>query len=178
MPAARWRNWCARGRLPGSLEVLEAIGVLDALGVRQCFAAVAGPSLEAVNEDKAATIAQALAAAGGSDGAGGFDRAGGADRAAVMVGDRSYDVAGATAHGIPTVDEYVGEYCRLTGRASLPDTNWYFAYNAFRLAGILQGIVGRVRDGTANSPLALERAARIPALAEMAWSFARKAGAK
>lgn len=82
------------------------------------------------------------------------------------------------AHGIPTVEEYVAEYCRLTGRAGLPDLNWYFAYNAFRLAGILQGIVGRVRDGTANSPQALATAARIPALAQMAWSFAEKAGAK
>ena len=81
------------------------------------------------------------------------------------------------AHGIPTQDEYVAEYCRLTGRAGLPDLNWYFAYNAFRLVGILQGIVGRVRDGTANSPLALERAGRIPALADAAWAFAEKAGA-
>jgi aminoglycoside phosphotransferase (APT) family kinase protein len=81
------------------------------------------------------------------------------------------------AHGIPTIDEYVAEYCRLTGRARLPDLNWYFAYNAFRLVGILQGIVGRVRDGTANSPLATERAARIPGLAQLAWRFAEKAGA-
>jgi aminoglycoside phosphotransferase (APT) family kinase protein len=81
------------------------------------------------------------------------------------------------AHGIPTVEEYVAEYCRLTGRAGLPDLNWYFAYNAFRLVGILQGIIGRVRDGTANSPQALERAGRIPLLAETAWRFALKAGA-
>jgi len=81
------------------------------------------------------------------------------------------------AHGIPTVEEYTAEYCRLTGRTGLPDLNWYCAYNAFRTVGILQGIVGRVRDGTANSPMALERAARIPALAELGWSFARKAGA-
>ena len=87
-------------------------------------------------------------------------------------------IADLNAHGIPTVEEYVAEYCRLTGRSGLPDLNWYFAYNAFRLAGILQGIVGRVRDGTANSPMALERAARIPALADAAWDFAVKAGAK
>jgi aminoglycoside phosphotransferase (APT) family kinase protein len=82
-----------------------------------------------------------------------------------------------TAHGIPTMDEYVAEYCRLTGRAGLPELDWYFAYNAFRLVGILQGIVGRVRDGTANSPQATERAARIPGLAATAWRFARQAGA-
>jgi aminoglycoside phosphotransferase (APT) family kinase protein len=81
------------------------------------------------------------------------------------------------AHGIPTLDEYVAEYCRLTGRAGLPDLNWYFAYNGFRLAGILQGIVGRVRDGTANSPQAAAMADRVPLLGEMAWKYARKAGA-
>lgn len=81
------------------------------------------------------------------------------------------------AHGIPTIDEYVAEYCRLTGRDGLPELNWYFAYNAFRLAGILQGIVGRVRDGTANSPQAAAMADRVPSLAKAAWGFAQKAGA-
>ena len=83
-----------------------------------------------------------------------------------------------TAHGIPTLDEYVAEYCRLTGRDGLPELDWYFAYNGFRLAGILQGIVGRVRDGTANSPQALASAERVPGLAKMAWHYAQRAGAK
>ena len=82
-----------------------------------------------------------------------------------------------TAHGIPTMEEYVAEYCRLTGRSGLPELNWFFAYNAFRLAGILQGIVGRVRDGTANSPQAAAQEARVPLLAEAAWKFAQMAGA-
>lgn len=81
------------------------------------------------------------------------------------------------AHGIPTIEEYVAEYCRLTGRPGLPDLNWYFAYNIFRLAGIIQGIVGRVRDGTANSPQAAAMAERVPALSDAAWKFALKAGA-
>ncbi|MGH6993230.1 MAG: phosphotransferase family protein [Caulobacteraceae bacterium] len=81
------------------------------------------------------------------------------------------------AHGIPTMEEYVEEYCRLTGRSGLPDLNWYFAYNSFRLAGIVQGIVGRARDGTANSPQAASMAARVPLLGEAAWRFAVKAGA-
>ncbi|HEY1926105.1 MAG TPA: phosphotransferase, partial [Caulobacteraceae bacterium] len=81
------------------------------------------------------------------------------------------------AHGIPTMDEYVAEYCRLTGRSGLPDLNWYFAYNIFRLAGIVQGIVGRARDGTANSPQAAAMAERVPALGAAAWKFAQLAGA-
>jgi aminoglycoside phosphotransferase (APT) family kinase protein len=75
------------------------------------------------------------------------------------------------------MEQYVAEYCRLTGRDGLPDLNWYFAYNAFRLAGIVQGIIGRVRDGTANSPQAAGMASRVPLLGEAAWKFAVKAGA-
>ena len=81
------------------------------------------------------------------------------------------------AHGVPTMEEYVEEYCRLTGRSGLPDLNWYFSYNIFRLAGIIQGIVGRARDGTANSPQAAAMAARVPMLGDAAWKFAVKAGA-
>jgi aminoglycoside phosphotransferase (APT) family kinase protein len=81
------------------------------------------------------------------------------------------------AHGIPTLDEYVAEYCRLTNRADLHDLNWFFSYNMFRLAGICQGIVGRARDGTANSPQAAAMALRVPLLAKASWTYAQKAGA-
>jgi aminoglycoside phosphotransferase (APT) family kinase protein len=81
------------------------------------------------------------------------------------------------AHGAPTIEQVVEEYCRLTGRSGLPDLNWYFSYNIFRLAGIIQGIVGRARDGTANSPQAAAMEARVPQLGEAAWRFALKAGA-
>jgi aminoglycoside phosphotransferase (APT) family kinase protein len=82
------------------------------------------------------------------------------------------------AHGIPTVEEYADEYCRLTGRPTgLRQLDWFFAFNFFRLAGILQGIVGRVRDGTANAPNAATMEARVPVLAETAWTFAAKMGA-
>ena len=81
------------------------------------------------------------------------------------------------ALGIPTLAACVAEYCRLTDRESLPDLNWFFAYNQFRLGCILQGIVGRAREGTANSPEAASMEARVPVLAESAWRFARLAGA-
>jgi aminoglycoside phosphotransferase (APT) family kinase protein len=81
------------------------------------------------------------------------------------------------AHGAPTLDEVVAEYCRLTGRAEAPDLDWYFAYNLFRVAGILQGITGRVRDGTANHPDAAAIEQRVPLIAEAAWDFAVRAGA-
>jgi aminoglycoside phosphotransferase (APT) family kinase protein len=80
--------------------------------------------------------------------------------------------------GIPSLQEVVDYYCQLTGRDGLPDLNWYFSYNIFRLAGICQGIVGRARDGTANSPQAAAMEARVPLLGEAAWKFAVKAGAE
>ncbi len=80
------------------------------------------------------------------------------------------------ALGIPSLEEAVAQYCALTGRAGLPDLQWYFAYNAFRLAAICQGIAGRVRDGTAASPQAMQMGARVPLLAAGAEAFAKRAG--
>ena len=81
------------------------------------------------------------------------------------------------ALGIPELEEAVERYCAATGRSGVPDMNWYFAYNFFRLAGIIQGIKKRVIDGTANSAHAKEMSERVSPLAETAWSFAVKAGA-
>ncbi len=86
------------------------------------------------------------------------------------------DIADLKAHGIPTIEEYSAIYCEHTGRDDLPDLNYYFAYNGFRLAGILQGIVGRVRDGTANSAHAAATADRVRPLASFALERARMAG--
>ncbi len=86
------------------------------------------------------------------------------------------DIEDLEAYGIPSMQEYAAMYCQHTGRDGLPDLNYYFAYNAFRLAAICQGIVGRVRDGTANSAHAASMAERVAPLAEFAASQAREAG--
>jgi aminoglycoside phosphotransferase (APT) family kinase protein len=82
------------------------------------------------------------------------------------------------ALGIPELDEMVARYCAATGRDGVPDMNWYFAYNFFRLAGIIQGIKKRVIDGTATSAHAKDMSERVFPLAQAAWDFAVKAGAK
>ena len=69
---------------------------------------------------------------------------------------------------------------RYSERSGVPvagKLDWYFAYNLFRLAGIVQGIKKRVIDGTASHAQAAEMAKRVPMLAQAAWSFAVKAGA-
>lgn len=77
---------------------------------------------------------------------------------------------------IPTMEEAAQIYCNATGDA-MPDLNWYFAYNLFRLAGITQGIAGRIRDGTAANARAMESAKRTVPLAKASWDYAQKAGA-
>ena len=81
------------------------------------------------------------------------------------------------ATGIPTIEQVVDRYCAATGRDGLPDLDWYFAYNLFRLTGIVQGIKKRFLDGTASSAQAEQASSRVGALAEAAWGFAVKAGA-
>jgi aminoglycoside phosphotransferase (APT) family kinase protein len=81
------------------------------------------------------------------------------------------------ALGIPSRDDYVAAYAKRTGLNPGPHLDRYLAYNFFRLAAIIQGIVGRVRDGTAANEQAAARAEAVRPLAETAMQFAHRAGA-
>lgn len=89
------------------------------------------------------------------------------------LGDSNLDTL-----GIPSQDSYIAAYCKRSGRDHAPAMAFYRAYALFRLACIYQGIMGRVRDGTAANPQATVLAARIRPLAEAAWREAQTAGAR
>jgi phosphoglycolate phosphatase len=72
-----------------SKPVAFAVPILEVLGLRDRFEVVAGPSVRTLAETKTATIGRAL----GELGAG----------AALMVGDRSFDIRGARDHGLRSV---------------------------------------------------------------------------
>ncbi|HXW39825.1 MAG TPA: phosphotransferase family protein [Xanthobacteraceae bacterium] len=78
--------------------------------------------------------------------------------------------------GIPSLEDYVAAYVARTGLDPRPQLPVYFAYNFFRLAAIMQGIAGRVRDGTATSAVAAAKAELVRPLAAKGWEFALKAG--
>jgi aminoglycoside phosphotransferase (APT) family kinase protein len=80
------------------------------------------------------------------------------------------------ALGIPRRDDYVAVYARRTGVDPGASLDLYLAYNFFRLAAIVQGIAGRVRDGTAANRHAAVRADAVRPLADTASKFARRAG--
>jgi aminoglycoside phosphotransferase (APT) family kinase protein len=80
-----------------------------------------------------------------------------------------------TALGIPSLQAYVDAYVARTGLDPRPHLPVYFAYNFFRLAAIMQGIAGRVRDGTAASAFAAAKAELVRPLAAKGFEFVREA---
>jgi aminoglycoside phosphotransferase (APT) family kinase protein len=77
------------------------------------------------------------------------------------------------ALGIPGEEEYIAKYCERTGKAiRKEDFTFYLAYNMFRMAGILQGIMKRYVDGTASSTQALKAGQATRPMAEMGWEYA------
>jgi len=81
------------------------------------------------------------------------------------------------AYGLPSLEAYAATYCRRTGRAAIESFDWYAAYQTYRAACIYQGILGRVRDGTAASDNASAIADVVPRMASVAWAIARRLGA-
>ncbi|HYD78417.1 MAG TPA: phosphotransferase family protein [Paucimonas sp.] len=77
------------------------------------------------------------------------------------------------ALGIPTEEEYIAKYCERTGKTiRREDFAFYLAYNLFRMAGILQGIMKRYVDGVAASEQALKTGQAARPMAEMGWAYA------
>ena len=83
----------------------------------------------------------------------------------IVAGLAGADLA---ALNIPSEQDYVAAYCERLGRSSIPNWDFYIAFNFFRLAAIFHGIKGRVMRGTAASAQAAERAKAFPRLAKLA----------
>jgi aminoglycoside phosphotransferase (APT) family kinase protein len=77
---------------------------------------------------------------------------------------------------IPTESEFVAEYCRRRGLGPVAPETWayYLAFNMFRLAAILQGVLARALQGNASSTTALEAGRRARPLAELAARIVRQ----
>jgi aminoglycoside phosphotransferase (APT) family kinase protein len=79
-----------------------------------------------------------------------------------------------TGSGIPQVKDYMARYCERTGRKNgIAHFEFYMAYNMFRMAGILQGIMKRVVDGTAASAQAALMGKSARPIAEQGWAVAQ-----
>ncbi|MEF7616721.1 phosphotransferase [Aquincola sp. MAHUQ-54] len=87
----------------------------------------------------------------------------------ILGGIAGIDLA---AHGLPTEAQYVAAYCARTGRAGIPDLDFYVVFNMFRFAAILHGIRGRAARGTASSADAQAMGDRFARVADLAWQQA------
>lgn len=76
---------------------------------------------------------------GGSEGRG----MGGLDRAAL---------------GLPSDEEFIAAYCQRRGLNGIDHFGYYLAFNFFRMAAIIQGVLKRALDGNASNP---ERAMKV-----------------
>ena len=93
-------------------------------------------------------------------------------------GLRGCDLA---ALGIPDEDEYVAMYLRDNPTLERPGAqawDFYMAYNMFRMAAILQGVLSRALAGNASSEQALEAGRRARPLAELAWKQVERSRAQ
>jgi aminoglycoside phosphotransferase (APT) family kinase protein len=98
-------------------------------------------------------------------------RPGGSDARGTLEG---LDLA---ALGIPDLESYVARYCERVGRPAPENLGFYKAYNLFRVAAIVQGIVGRALQGNAAAADAAHQIERVRPLARAAWAAAQEAGA-
>lgn len=78
------------------------------------------------------------------------------------------------AAGIPQLAAYCALYEARSGLTVGKRWNFYFAYNLFRLAAIMQGVAARARQGIASSQQAVEQGALAPRVAELGWALAQK----
>lgn len=77
------------------------------------------------------------------------------------------------ALGIPALKDYCSLYEQRSGLKVGERWNFYFAYNLFRLAAIMQGVAARARQGTASSQQAVAQGALAPRVAELGWHIAQ-----
>ena len=71
--------------------------------------------------------------------------------------------------GIPLENAYVQAYCKRSGRAALADWDYFMAFNMFRMAAILQGILHRALNGSAASAEAEQTGRLARPMAEAGW---------
>ena len=75
--------------------------------------------------------------------------------------------------GIPNENEYLKKYLSRTKIQLDSDWEFYIIFSLFKVAGICQGILGRVRDGTAASEFALQMGKRAIEYANLGWEKAK-----
>lgn len=75
--------------------------------------------------------------------------------------------------GVPSVDEFVADYCRFAGRNRIEHWDFYVIYNLFRSGAIVQGVYKRGLDGNASSTNALDYKDECRNRVDRAWELVK-----
>jgi aminoglycoside phosphotransferase (APT) family kinase protein len=79
-----------------------------------------------------------------------------------------------THTGIPTEQDYVAQYCKITGRSGgIANWNFYLAFSFFRYASIIQGVYKRGLQGNASSRNARGMGGVVKGVGDIGWKLAR-----
>ncbi|XP_022085749.1 acyl-CoA dehydrogenase family member 10-like isoform X2 [Acanthaster planci] len=78
-----------------------------------------------------------------------------------------------TELGIPTMEEFVTQYCQRRGIPPIKNLDFYLAFSFFRAAAILQGVYRRSQQGQASSKDAQKVGLLAEQMANLGWSFTK-----
>lgn len=82
------------------------------------------------------------------------------------------------ALGIPSMEDYAKRYSDRRDKEISPKDLYYgIAFNLYRLAGIIIGVIGRTKSGTAKNEFARSTAHNLDPTIELAWQYVAKAEA-
>jgi aminoglycoside phosphotransferase (APT) family kinase protein len=83
-------------------------------------------------------------------------------------------IEGLSIPGIPALEQHIATYCNNSGRAALPDLQFFIVFSMFRMAAILAGVYRRALDGNAADATGLEVGRDFRFYAQRAWDLARR----
>ena len=94
------------------------------------------------------------------------------------MSNRSYVNWDYEAAGLPSLERHLQDYCDHMGRRPINNPSFYKAFILFRLAGIVRGIIDRIKGGNANDPRANadQLTLQLNDLSDAAFQFAQEAG--
>ena len=77
--------------------------------------------------------------------------------------------------GIPSEDDLIGLYCKLSGTQVPGNWTFWLAFHSFRFCAIVQGVMKRYLDGNASSSAALEVGRMAEPVAALGWAAVTEA---
>jgi aminoglycoside phosphotransferase (APT) family kinase protein len=89
-------------------------------------------------------------------------------------GGRGFGTLDIAALGIPSERDYLALYANKSGRATIPNWEYFIVFSMFRLAAILVGVYRRGLDGNASDARAVEAGAASRDYVRLGWDIARR----